>query len=102
MIPFESTTKPYRDDWLKFKVGTCEGLWRATPTSYEILAVKNKQKGNGHFQQVMNHFETSCRRDHKKFIVRECWNFWKLAPILKKLGFQREPWSFDWVKSYYV
>jgi hypothetical protein len=100
-ISFEIGTEAYRGgEWLLFRVGTCEGLWRSTFTAYELLAVVNRQPGNGHFREAMLWFEQSCRRDHKRLIIRECWNL-RLAWMLWKHGFRWSP-LFDWVKNFDV
>jgi hypothetical protein len=98
-IAFESTTDTYRGGSFKqFRVGTCDGLWRTTDDAYEILAVLNRQKGNGHFKQAMLWFEQSCRRDGKKFRILEVWNV-RLAFMLRRNGFK---WNtlFTWEKSF--
>mgnify|MGYP001559738190 CR=1 FL=1 len=98
MPEFETTTKPYLGDFFQFKCGTCEGLWRSTPTHYEILAVKNKQKHNGHFKILMRYFEQSCRRDNKKLLISECWNP-RLMWMNWKNGFKRVS-LFNWEKTF--
>lgn len=62
---------PESEDWIMFKVGTCHGLFRPTAEAYEILAVINTSPGNGHFDDVMEWFENSCRRDGKKLRIKE-------------------------------
>lgn len=90
-LPFLSAkwVNPANDEgWLIFKIGTVNGQWRATPDSYEILSVINDEPGNGHFQDVFDWFENSCKRDKKDLKILECWNA-KLATHLKtKRGFQ--------------
>lgn len=102
---FESTNQTYRNGlFLQFRVGTCEGLWRATETHYEILAVVNKQKGNGHFKRALWWFEQSCRRDGRKFLIREVWNPW-LAYKCWKNGYKWIPmfnWEKTWEKTYQI
>jgi len=89
-LAFESTEETYRGgDFLCFRVGTCHGLWRSSPTHYEILAIKNDQKGNGHFAKAMWWFEQSCRRDKKKLMLREVWNPWLYYQSIKKFGYKR-------------
>ena len=63
-----------KKEWIAFRVGTCEGLWCSTAKSYEILAVKNNKIGNGHFNDVLEWFEQSCRRDKKSLKILEVWN----------------------------
>jgi len=75
---FEVAPYPYNIDdknqWMLFRVGTCEGLWRSTDKSYDILAITNNQQGNGHFNDVLQWFEQSCRRDKKALRILEVWN----------------------------
>jgi hypothetical protein len=90
MLPFESTEETFLNSGFKhFRVGTCYGLWRATDDAYEILAVKNHQKGNGHFKEAMRWFEQSCRRDHKKLRLREVWNLWLYWQSVRHYGYKR-------------
>lgn len=49
--------------WWLFRIGTCEGQWRATPEAFEILSIVNMQKGNGHLDDVFEWFEFSCKRN---------------------------------------
>ncbi len=60
--------------YLRFRIGTCNGLWRSTETAYEILAIDNSEKGNGHLDDVFEWFENSCKRDNKDLKVLEVWN----------------------------
>lgn len=62
-LSFEVAPWERSEDWLRFRVGTCSGLWRSTSVSYAILAVTNDEPGNGHFEDVLQWFEHSCRRD---------------------------------------
>ena len=89
-VPFESTDTPYRNtDFLCFRVGTCNGLWRATETHYEILAVINHKRGNGHFEKTMWWFEQSCKRDGKSLLLREVWNPFLYYKSIKHYGYKR-------------
>lgn len=85
MPPFESTKPTKYAGFSGFRVGTCEGLWRSTSSHYEILAVVNEKRGNGHFKAMLGWFEQSCKRDNKKLLLREVWN-----PLT----------LFNWEKSY--
>lgn len=87
--PFEVApwNNPLNDGgWQLFRVGTCNGQWRATPDAYEILSVINDEPGNGHFAVLMEYFEISCKRDNKDFIILEVWNK-QLRKHLGKNGF---------------
>jgi hypothetical protein len=86
-LPFESTETFYIDDWLCFRVGTCHGLWRSTDDAYEILAIKNNKQGNGHFDETLQWFESSCRRDGKKLRLYELWNKQLERHLIEKRGF---------------
>lgn len=75
------------DGWQCFKIGTCNGQWRATETSYEILSVINEKPGNGHFEDVLEWFENSCKRDKRDFRILEVWNTSLAAHLVIKRGF---------------
>lgn len=74
-------------NWQRFRIGTCEGLWCATDTSYDILAIINNRPGNGHLTDVIEWFEVSCRRDKRNFRILETWNQGFKNHLLKKYGF---------------
>lgn len=73
--------------WVKFKIGTCEGLWRAKNKNYEILAIKNHEPGNGHFQDMFDWFENSCKRDKHSLVVIQVDNKRLKKHLLEKRGF---------------
>jgi len=80
-------------DWIfpefkRFRIGTCDGLWRSTDESYDILAVTNNSAGNGHFKDVLQWFEMSCNRDNKSLRVLEVWNDNLKSHLINKQGFQ--------------
>jgi hypothetical protein len=74
-------------DFRRFRIGTCEGLWRATSFSYDILAVENTELGNGHFNDVLQWFEHSATRDNRKFRILETWNTRLKHHLIEKRGF---------------
>lgn len=74
--------------WKQFKVGTCYGLWRCTEKSYEILSIKNESPGNGHFEDVLQWFEHSCRRDGKTLKILETRNKSFKIHLVTKRGFK--------------
>ena len=76
------------DDFVQFRIGTCHGLWGSTETTYDILAVKNEVLGNGHFDDVMEWFEMSCRRDKKDLRFLEVWNHGLKIHLIGKRGFE--------------
>ncbi len=73
-LDFESL--PYSsllgNDLLRFRIGSCEGLWGCTSDSYFILSVFNH--GNGHLDDVFEWFEFAAKRDGKNLMVLECFN----------------------------
>lgn len=75
------------EGWQLFKIGTCNGQWRATVTCYEILSVINDQPGNGHFDDVLEWFGNSCKRDKRDFRILEVWNTRLAAHLVNKRGF---------------
>lgn len=95
MKPFESSHQlafevaPWERDasWTRFRVGTCSGLWNYTGEAYQILTIDNAVKGNGHFEDVLEWFENSCRRDHKKLRILELWNSAFKHHLIRKRGF---------------
>lgn len=84
--PFLSAPWPRDPSWQVFKVGTCRGQWRATPTAYELLAIINDSPGNGDFSHLMDWFYESCKRDNRALVIREIWNK-RLAAHLVRRGF---------------
>jgi hypothetical protein len=73
-LDFEVADYHLDNDFMCFRVGTCEGLWASTDISYDILAIINNQPGNGHLIDVLQWFEQSCRRDKKAFGILKVWN----------------------------
>lgn len=74
-LDFESApyNAPFDDgiDWNAFRIGTCHGLWASSPEAYLILAIKNTELNNGHFNDVLEWFEHSCKRDKKDLIIMD-------------------------------
>lgn len=58
----------------RFKVGTCQGIYQISAESYAIIAIDNKQPGNGHLNDVFEWFENGCKRDGKSLKVLELFN----------------------------
>src|ERR1044071_4646203 len=79
---------PAAKDFKEFRVGTCDGLWQSTPTSYDILAITNSIPGNGHFEDVLQWFESSCKRDGKDFKFLEVWNNGLRQHLISKRKFR--------------
>jgi hypothetical protein len=76
-----------KEPFLRFKVGTVYGLWRSTDDSYDILSVDNTEIGNGHFGDVMEWFEHSCKIDNRNLKVLEVWNKLLYKHLVEKRGF---------------
>jgi len=74
-------------EWLRFRVGTCYGLWASLPSSYDILAIDNKKPHNGHFNDVMEWFENSAKRDNKQLRILEIMNDRFRDHLINKRGF---------------
>ncbi len=90
-LPFEvAESKPIFKSfgYKNFRVGTCEGLWGDTGDSFFILSVINSQEGNGHFQDVLEWFEYSCKNYGKNLLVIECMNEKLYERLIKNNGFK--------------
>lgn len=75
------------NEFLRYRVGTCSGLWSFDDEAYNILVVDNNNPGNGHFEDVLEWFEHSAKRDGKKLRVLECWNLDLKRHLIAKRGF---------------
>lgn len=79
---------PFNDEkFIRFRVGTCHGLWKADPDNYIILAVNNETPGNGHFEDVLEWFYKSCIRDKKGLRFLDCMNTRFKYHLITKRGF---------------
>lgn len=76
-----------RNEFIEYRIGTCEGLYCTDKTSYSILTVKNSQKGNGHLNDLFQYFERSCKRDQKDLKVLEVGNVAFYKHLISKRGF---------------
>lgn len=77
------------EDWKLFRIGTCTGQWRGIGKDfYEILSVINNEPGNGHFEDVLEWFEQSCRRDGRALLIREIFNKKFYEHLIEKRGFK--------------
>lgn len=79
----------YNPEWRRFKVGTITGLCNSTEDAYQILAILNDDPGNGHFEDVLEWFEASCKRDGKDLIFVEIQNKRFLKHLISKRGFKK-------------
>ena len=87
-LAFEVADWPFSDEYKAFRVGTCHGLWGASATTFDLLALQNDKPGNGHFDDVLEWFENSCRRDGKDLRVLELWNEQLKFHLLEQHGFE--------------
>lgn len=76
------------DEFDRFRVGTCAGLWRSTSTSYDICAISNESPGNGHFDDVLEWFYQSCIRDNRDLKFLELQNPAFKQHLIDKRGFE--------------
>ena len=74
--------------YMRFRIGTCHGLWGVTKTSYDILVIKNDVKGNGHLDDMFQWFENSCKRDNRDLKILEIWNSKFKTHLINKRGFK--------------
>lgn len=74
-------------NFIRFRVGTCEGLYGFEEKTLDILAVINNVPGNGHMDDVFEWFEYSCRENKKDLRVLECVNENFRKHLLLKRGF---------------
>lgn len=86
-LAFECRPWHIDDEWTDFRVGTCHGLYRAQGDAYEMLAIDNHEPHNGHFEDVMQWFEASCRRDGKALRFLEVVNERFGRHVVQKRGF---------------
>lgn len=86
-LDFEVADWQYDGQYKRFRIGTCDGLWGSIETSYGILAVSNSSPGNGHFTDVLEWFENSCKRDNKSLQILEVWNKRLKKHLIEKCGF---------------
>jgi hypothetical protein len=75
-------------EWARFKIGTMKGLWNHDGFNYQILALENTDKGNGHFQDLFDWFENSCKRDKCNLLILEINNTRLYNHLITKRGFQ--------------
>lgn len=88
------------NDFMRFRIGTCTGVWGSTAKTYDILGVDNSEKGNGHFEDVLEWFENSCRRDKKALRVLEVWNEKLKKRLTGKRGFHVVPGTDHVIKHF--
>ena len=87
-LPF--LVAPWKNpEWRRYKVGTVSGLYNACSGHYQILTILNSSPGNGHFEDVLEWFENSCRRDNYNLLFLEVWNKRFLKHLIEKRGFKK-------------
>jgi len=86
-LPFEVAPWPHDADFLQFRVGTCHGVWRSTGVFSDILSICNERPGKGHFEDVLQWFSHSCRRDGKNLRILEVGNKAFFQHLINKRGF---------------
>jgi len=85
-LQFEVARWPIGDIKM-FRVGTVEGIWDCDDKEYRIIAITNKEPGNGHLNDTFQWFEESCKRDNRSLRICELWNKRFKNHLIKKRGF---------------
>lgn len=86
-LQFEVAPPPF-GDFMLFRVGSCHGQWRSTPTTYDILSIINNDKHNGHLDDVFEWFEFCAKRDNLNLRVLQTWNKRFRNHLINKRGFK--------------
>lgn len=87
-LAFEDAPWERSNDFRRFRIGTVEGLWSCDKKSYNILALVNNDLNNGHFNDVLEWFEMSCKRDRRTLKILETWNPRLKKHLIGKRGFK--------------
>ena len=77
------------DTYKCYKVGTCHGLYTCSDKSFKILAIMNNQPGNGHLDDVLEHFEHSAKKYGYSLLIEEVWNKNFERHLITKRGFKK-------------
>jgi hypothetical protein len=99
-LDFEAAPWEFSDDFKRFRIGTCEGLYGGSGSTYDILAIENTLKGNGHLQDVLQWFEYSCKRDKKALRILEVWNQKFALYLIRVHGFKVIPNTDHLIKHF--
>lgn len=75
-------------EYTQFKVGTCHGIYRYIRDTIEILAIYNNNPNNGHFEDVLEWFHNSAKRDGKHLQFSEILNPRFAKHLKDKRGFK--------------
>lgn len=86
-LDFKCRPWHFDDGYVNFRVGTCGGLYRCDGNVFRILAIDNKEPGNGHFEDVLQWFEHSCKRDGYSLQFMEIMNPRFKKHLIEKRGF---------------
>ena len=87
-LDFEVAGWEFDPSFLRFRVGTCGGLYTVNKGEYVgLLAVSNKVPQNGHFEDVLEWFEYSCKNNNVSFKILEVWNERLHKHLIEKRGF---------------
>lgn len=71
-----------------FKIGTCHGQYMCDEEgNYCVINIINEEKGNGHFEDFLEWFSQSAKRDGKKLRIVELWNKDLKKHLIEKRGF---------------
>jgi hypothetical protein len=66
-----------------------QGIWASYDNSYVLLAIINDKPGNGHFTDLLEWFEQSCRRDNYSLKIIEIVNPKFMIHLIEKRGFKK-------------
>ena len=88
VAPYENNIDP-QTNWMRFRVGTVQGLYTFTDTTLDILAIDNAEPGNGHLNDVFEWFEYSCKKYKMDFRILEVMNKRFLKHLIEKRGFKK-------------
>lgn len=94
-LDFEIGDWAFSKDWQRFRVGTVTGLFGGDEDCFIILALDNSDPGNGHFTDVLEWFQHSCRRDAKDLKVIELWNKDLKRHLIEEQGFKAVEGTVD-------
>lgn len=99
-LDFEAMPWERDPSMIKFKVGTCHGVYSSGEFIFRIIAVINDKPGNGHLDDVFQWFENSCRRDNKALMMMEFFNDRFKKHCIEKRGFVEVPGKNDLIKTF--
>lgn len=90
-LQFESRAWVRDPRFQEFRIGTCHGQWLVDSSkghkAYVILSVINESPGNGHFDDVLEWFEQSAKRDNYALEFWEIMNENLFKHLCLKRGF---------------